>query len=692
MILKKLVVAASVATLVAAGGAELAAQSLKTAQAFSAEDWNKAYALTKKDLAAKKYQSGGDRNWPLWLLGVSSYKLGLYAEAIGAFDELFANAEKAGCFQSDNSMGATRYLASWHYWLGLSYLEARQPQKAAESLGRAAELAPAALPPNQDSHLNRTYYSPTKGRIYPWLGRAQYETGAYDAAGVSYGRAVEAFPKDIWLYVSLVRTHIALKRFDEALTAARKAAEIDPGWTGQMALGEAHFARRQYDQAEAAFKKAIELEPKRTELYEMLGRVHNETENYEAGIEIFRKEADLVPANANPLFWIGLFQKRLGRFDEALATYDKAIGLQTFVGVGIRLGDGPGEPVLAKDGEMGMADGPAKDAGLRPGDVLVKIDGKPTKDVPRDKVVESLRGEAGTAVTVTVRRQGVAQPFDRTITRRLIVPKETAPYFAQRGIVYLARGDAAAALRDAEQALALNPGEIAARETLASLDIAAGRYDAALAGLASNTDSSLSRLLEATAWVGKGAPGKAVEIYAAISEDELASRSAILRKARTELLSALRGFAEESLERARADELTGRVTDALRGYATAILVSDEPTAALIRLRVAILLKANPASAELPEEARKFALRGDVLIKEGAFAGALAEYRSALRIAPLTPQLHFNTALIHGQLKDYRAAIRSMTIYRQLAPDAANARAAQDEIYKWEFMLEKEGKK
>jgi hypothetical protein len=61
------------------------------------------------------------------------------------------------------------------------------------------------------------------------------------------------------------------------------------------------------------------------------------------------------------------------------------------------------------------------------------------------------------------------------------------------------------------------------------------------------------------------------------------------------------------------------------------------------------------------------------------------------IAPFNAQLYFNTALIGGQLKDYRRAIKSMTIYLQLDPDAANARAAKDEIYMWESALEK-GKK
>ena len=121
-------------------------------------------------------------------------------------------------------------------------------------------------------------------------------------------------------------------------------------------------------------------------------------------------------------------------------------------------------------------------------------------------------------------------------------------------------------------------------------------------------------------------------------------------------------------------------------------IVDETTAGSIRLRVASLLKDNPYLAELPEEARKYALRGDVLIKDGGFADALAEYRTALGIAPFNAQLHFNTALIRGQLKDYPGAIKSMNVYLQLSPDAPNARAAKDEIYKWEFSLEKKGKR
>jgi hypothetical protein len=59
--------------------------------------------------------------------------------------------------------------------------------------------------------------------------------------------------------------------------------------------------------------------------------------------------------------------------------------------------------------------------------------------------------------------------------------------------------------------------------------------------------------------------------------------------------------------------------------------------------------------------------------------------------PFTASLYFNTALIYGGHKNYPEAIRHMKIYLEMAPDAPNARAAQDEIYKWELQIEKAGK-
>jgi len=77
-----------------------------------------------------------------------------------------------------------------------------------------------------------------------------------------------------------------------------------------------------------------------------------------------------------------------------------------------------------------------------------------------------------------------------------------------------------------------------------------------------------------------------------------------------------------------------------------------------------------------------------LTKQGKFERAVKEYQKAVRAAPYIAKLYFNTARIYGELKGYAQAIRFMKTYLQLAPEAPNARAAKDQIYKWEFMVEK----
>ena len=61
---------------------------------------------------------------------------------------------------------------------------------------------------------------------------------------------------------------------------------------------------------------------------------------------------------------------------------------------------------------------PAEKAGLRPDDVIVSIDTKPTDGMTVDQAAETIRGPKGTAVTIGVLRKATsAKPFNLTIVR-----------------------------------------------------------------------------------------------------------------------------------------------------------------------------------------------------------------------------------------------------------------------------------
>jgi len=66
---------------------------------------------------------------------------------------------------------------------------------------------------------------------------------------------------------------------------------------------------------------------------------------------------------------------------------------------------------------MTMPDSPARKAGLKPGDILLEVDGQPVAREPLQQIVEKVRGQAGTDVTIRVHREGAAEPLQITITR-----------------------------------------------------------------------------------------------------------------------------------------------------------------------------------------------------------------------------------------------------------------------------------
>jgi carboxyl-terminal processing protease len=66
---------------------------------------------------------------------------------------------------------------------------------------------------------------------------------------------------------------------------------------------------------------------------------------------------------------------------------------------------------------------PAEKAGLKPGDVIVEVDGSTLDGLSPDQARDKIRGKKGTTVVLRIEREGVA-PFDVTITRDVIHQRE----------------------------------------------------------------------------------------------------------------------------------------------------------------------------------------------------------------------------------------------------------------------------
>ena len=65
-------------------------------------------------------------------------------------------------------------------------------------------------------------------------------------------------------------------------------------------------------------------------------------------------------------------------------------------------------------------DTPAARAGILSNDLIVEIDGQQVQGMTQDEAVEKMRGPVGTKVTITIVREGVADPLEFELTRGII--------------------------------------------------------------------------------------------------------------------------------------------------------------------------------------------------------------------------------------------------------------------------------
>lgn len=68
-------------------------------------------------------------------------------------------------------------------------------------------------------------------------------------------------------------------------------------------------------------------------------------------------------------------------------------------------------------------DTPAQRAGIKAGDLIVRLDETPIKGMTLKKAVETMRGEKGTSINLTVMRKGATQPIKIKVARDTIVVK-----------------------------------------------------------------------------------------------------------------------------------------------------------------------------------------------------------------------------------------------------------------------------
>ena len=84
-----------------------------------------------------------------------------------------------------------------------------------------------------------------------------------------------------------------------------------------------------------------------------------------------------------------------------------------YYGVGMQVGPRNNKVIVIAP----FTGAPAYRVGIRPGDVIIAVDGKPTDNMSTSDVADLLKGPKGTTVKITVLREGTDKPIDFNVVR-----------------------------------------------------------------------------------------------------------------------------------------------------------------------------------------------------------------------------------------------------------------------------------
>ncbi|MDP1864392.1 MAG: S41 family peptidase [Thiobacillus sp.] len=113
---------------------------------------------------------------------------------------------------------------------------------------------------------------------------------------------------------------------------------------------------------------------------------------------------------------------------------DLQVGTQgEFGGLGIEVGMEDGFVRVVSP----IEDTPAFNAGVKPGDLIVKLDDTPVKGMSLNDAVKRMRGKPGSKIKLTISRKGVDKPIFITITRAVIKIRSVKSKLLESGYGYV---------------------------------------------------------------------------------------------------------------------------------------------------------------------------------------------------------------------------------------------------------------
>ncbi|MBW4677533.1 MAG: tetratricopeptide repeat protein [Desmonostoc geniculatum HA4340-LM1] len=501
------------------------------------------------------------------------------------------------------------------------------------------------------------------------LGGAKADKRDYKGAIADYNQALQISPNNPDAYFRRGAAYNELKDYPTAFKDFEQVIRLTP--KNAIAYAYRGYIRAQlkdYQSALADGEKAISLDPKSLFGYAVRGFAHVNLNNYPRALADYDQIIQLNPNNPDAYILRGLLRVVLKDYKLAIADYNKALSFFEFSGIGIQVNNEQNQGLII---QQVNDNSPALQAGVKVGDRILAIDGKPTLKMKLDDATNLIRGQEGTTITLRIKRQGRSD-FDLKVNRILISDPKAAEIYQNRAAVRVQLQDKQGAIADFQKAADLyqKQGKTAeyqaALNSLRELQGIASTPQPATPSNQADPQTIIATANEAIAQNPKDANAYTRRASGRYQQGDK-------QRALEDLNQATRLNSKHSLAWTfRGDLLRelGRYDEAITSYNQAIEANSEwggasvPDVYLNRANLysdrGDYRRANgdfdQALRLNPKNAAAYALRGLNHQRNGKTKAALSDFNQAIRVDPNNPIAYFARGFSYHLQGDYPGAL------------------------------------
>jgi serine/threonine protein kinase/tetratricopeptide (TPR) repeat protein len=182
---------------------------------------------------------------------------------------------------------------------------------------------------------------PQFAMAYLYLGDTYGELGNADAAEESYKKAKlhsEKATEKERLHIEVIFAQRVERDPEKRFSLLKEWAEKYPKEKdAHYELGSYLYYKRRYEEALQEFQKSLKLDPNMGGALNMLAYTYADMEDYEKALAVFKRYAEAMPEDANPLDSMAELYFKMGRLDEAIEEYNEALKIEPNFGCELRL-------------------------------------------------------------------------------------------------------------------------------------------------------------------------------------------------------------------------------------------------------------------------------------------------------------------------------------------------------------------